>query len=175
MVRAKVFGFNNKKLMNDSAAEIKFAADRMLGRLTKWLRALGYDVIGGPHLTGYGLIRAARQEDRIILTRDRRLKQKQPPEYILIESDNYTEQLRQVIESCRLSVAGALFTRCLECNAILQPRPKQSVETLVPPYVFATQENFSWCPNCRRVYWPATHHQRMMEELKKLAICKPGN
>ncbi len=57
-----------------SQSAIKFAADRMLGRLVKWLRVIGYDVIYGPHLSGYGLIRAARAEARLILTRDRQLE-----------------------------------------------------------------------------------------------------
>jgi uncharacterized protein with PIN domain len=156
--------------MNDSTGELKFAADRMLGRLARWLRVLGLDVIYGPHLTGYGLIRAARQEQRLILTRDRRLKQKQPPKFILIESDHYPEQLRQVIQECGLIVGAALFTRCLECNAVLQLQAKQSVEKTVPPYVFATQESFSWCPKCHRVYWPATHHERMLGELRRLDL-----
>jgi len=152
------------------AKMVKFAADRMLGRLVKWLRVLGQDVIYGPHLTGYGLIRAARLERRLILTRDRRLKQKQPPEFLFIESDHYREQLRQVIQHCQLSVAQSLFTRCVECNSVLQPRPKPTVEKVVPPYVFSTQEKFSWCPICQRVYWPATHHQKMVEELKKIGV-----
>src|SRR6266446_3031657 len=90
---------------------IRFAADRMLGRLVKWLRVIGQDVIYGPHLTGYGLIRAARQENRLILTRDHGLKKKQPPEFILIESDRYAEQLKQVIEACQLNPLRKLFTR----------------------------------------------------------------
>ena len=151
-------------------AERKFAADRMLGRLAKWLRVLGCDVIYGPHLTGYGLIRAARAEQRLILTRDRRLKQKQPPEFIFIESDHYREQLLQVMGECGIEPGGKLFSRCLQCNTSLQIRTKESVEQLVPAYVFATQERFSWCPRCRRVYWPATHQQKMVAELENMAI-----
>lgn len=150
--------------------EVRFAADRMLGKLVKWLRILGLDVIYGPHLSGYGLIRAARAEERLILTRDRRLKQKQPPPFILIDSDHYREQVRQVIEACQLKVGSAVFTRCVVCNALLQPKARETVESLVPPYVFASQEKFSWCPGCQRVYWPATHHQRMLEELRKLGV-----
>jgi len=75
-----------------------------------------------------------------------------------------------VIETCQLEVAGAIFSRCIECNASLQPRAKESVERLVPSYVFAAQERFSWCPDCQKVYWPATHHQRMLEELKKMGV-----
>src|ERR687886_334494 len=94
----------------NTAGTVKFAADRMLGRLVKWLRVLGFDVIYGQHLTGYGLIRAARRENRIILTRDRRLKQKQPPEFIVIHSDRYVEQIRQIVESYGFA-EGKLFTR----------------------------------------------------------------
>jgi uncharacterized protein len=154
--------------MEATAKEVKFAADRMLGKLAKWLRIIGQDVIYGEHLSGYGLIRAARAENRLILTRDRGLKRKQPPDFLFIESDHYREQLRQVIRACHLNPLERAFTRCLECNTLLEGRSKLSVEKIVPPYVFTTQENFSWCPKCRRVYWPATHHQRMLEELKSL-------
>jgi uncharacterized protein len=149
---------------------LKFAADRMLGRLVKWLRVIGQDVIYGQHLTGYGLIRAARAETRLILTRDRRLKQKQPPPFIFIESDHYREQLRQVIRDCGLKTGQGMFARCVVCNAVLQTRAKETVEKLVPPYVFSTQEKFSWCPKCQRIYWPATHHEKMLEELRLIGI-----
>jgi uncharacterized protein len=153
-----------------AANKVKFAADRMLGRLVKWLRIIGQDVIYGPHLTGYGLIRAARAENRLILTRDRGLKQKQPPPYLFIESDHYRDQLRQVVSQCGLELGDELFTRCIECNTLLESRAKETLEKVVPPYVFSSQEKFFACPTCRRVYWPATHHQRMLEELMKLGF-----
>jgi uncharacterized protein with PIN domain len=156
--------------LETDSPSLKFAADRMLGRLVKWLRVIGQDVIYGPHLTGYGLIRAARAETRLILTRDRRLKQKQPPPFIFIESDHYREQLRQVIQDCGLKTGQGLFARCVVCNAVLQTRDKETVEKLVPPYVFSTQERFSWCPKCQRIYWPATHHEKMLEELRMIGI-----
>jgi uncharacterized protein with PIN domain len=153
-----------------TSTELKFAADRMLGRLAKWLRVIGQDVIYGQHLSGYGLIRAARAEGRLILTRDRRLKQKQPPPFLFIASDNYRDQLRQVMQACALKVGEGIFTRCIECNTALQPRSKGSVEGIVPLYVFSSQEKFCWCPKCRRIYWPATHHQKMLDELKILGV-----
>jgi uncharacterized protein with PIN domain len=154
---------------------VKFAVDRMLGKLAKWLRIMGQDVIYGPHLTGYGLIRAARQEDRLILTRDGRLKQKQPPEFLFVESDRYREQLRQVVKACGLDPLAQAFTRCLECNAVLEPCAKDAIEKSVPPYVFLTQEKFSACSRCRRVYWPATHHEQMLAELRKITLPESRN
>ena len=41
--------------------ELKFAADKTLSRLVRWLRVMGQDVIHGPHLAGRGLVRFARQ------------------------------------------------------------------------------------------------------------------
>jgi uncharacterized protein with PIN domain len=148
----------------------RFAADFMLGRLAKWLRIAGQDVIYGRHLTGHGLIRAARAENRLILTRDRSLKKKQPPPFIFVESNQFREQLAQVIRTCGLMVGDNAFTRCVECNSPLQPRSKESVEKVVPEYVFSTQEKFSWCPTCRRIYWPATHHEKMVNELRMIGI-----
>ena len=147
---------------------VRFAADRMLGRLARWLRVIGQDVIYGPHLSGYGLVRVARQEGRLILTRDRSIGKKSPPPYLFIESHRFRAQLRQVIAACRLNPMKNAFTRCVECNALLAPIAKADVEDKVPPYVFATQERFSFCRDCRRVYWPATHQQRMLQELESL-------
>ncbi len=143
----------------------------MLGRLVKWLRIIGQDVVYGQHLSGYGLIRAARADERLILTRDRGLRHKQPPAFLLIESDHYRDQLRQVVDECGLKVVeGNLFNRCVECNTVLQSRPKETLATVVPPYVFSSQEKFFSCPTCRRVYWPATHHAKMLDELRNLGL-----
>ena len=152
-----------------ATTNVKFAADRMLGRLAKWLRIIGQDVIYGPHLCGHGLIRAARADDRLILTRDRGLKQKQPPAFLFIESDHYRDQLRQVVRACGLKIVEEkLFSRCLKCNAALQPSAKETLEQIVAPYVFSSQDKFASCPTCRRIYWPATHHAKMLEEIKNL-------
>lgn len=149
---------------------MKFAADKMLGRLARWLRVIGQDVIYGPHLSGYGLIRAARREGRLILTRDRALAKKNPPDYLLIESDRFRDQLKQVVRACRLEPFREAFTRCVECNSLLEPIATEAVKDKVPPYVFSTQEKFSFCPICRRIFWPATHQQKMLEELKGLGF-----
>ena len=145
-----------------------FIADRMLGRLARWLRIIGQDVAYSPDLSGAGLLRAARREGRLILTRDRRVQMRNPPPHLMIESDHVRAQLRQVIDAFRLDPAKDAFTRCVECNAAFEPIGKALVEGRVPPYVFATQEKFSFCPKCGRVYWPATHQARMAAELKAM-------
>lgn len=155
--------------------ELKFAADKMLGRLTKWLRIIGQDVIYGQHLSGHGLLRAAVRERRIMLTRDRKTWRRNREQSILIRDDHFRAQLRQVVEVCGLDPFAGLLTRCVECNAPLQPVAGEQVRDAVPAYVFETQEVFSRCPDCRRVFWPTTHQRLMVEELQHLGFAAPGN
>ena len=67
------------RMAEDRVESLKFAADRMLGKLAKWLRIIGQDVAYDSHLAGYGLIHTARKEGRLILTCDRGIRKKSPP------------------------------------------------------------------------------------------------
>ncbi len=154
---------------------LRFAADKMLGRLAKWLRIIGQDVICGQHLSGHGLARTAASERRVILTRDRKVYRRNRDQSIFIRDDHFRGQLKQVVEECGLDPFGGLLTRCVECNSPLQPIAREQVADTVPPYVYETQEVFSHCPGCRRVFWAATHQQLMVEELKRLGFAAPGN
>ncbi|MCL5961572.1 MAG: Mut7-C RNAse domain-containing protein [Chloroflexi bacterium] len=147
---------------------MKFVADAMLGRLAKWLRILGYDTLYSAEMDDASLARLARQEGRILLTRDTRLVQRRGLTYLLVESDIVEEQLRQVVGELRLDVEEAVFSRCPSCNTPLETTDKPSVAGLVPPYVYATQGQFKRCPRCRRLFWRGTHWDRMKEKLAGL-------
>ncbi|HVN87644.1 MAG TPA: Mut7-C RNAse domain-containing protein [Candidatus Binatia bacterium] len=146
-----------------------FAVDRMLGRLAKWLHLIGVDARYGPQWSGAALVRLARTERRTILTRDRRLRRvNEPPPILFIESDHFREQLRQVIETYAIDPYAQLLTRCACCGERLEAVAKARVVSRVPEYVFATQNEFVRCPHCHRLYWPATHAERVRAELTRL-------
>jgi uncharacterized protein with PIN domain len=145
----------------------------MLGRLAVWLRLLGYDATCGRHLTGRSLIRQARHDGRTVVTRDRRLRRERNlPPLLFIESDHFREQLRQVVTTYGLDPLAHIFTRCARCNEAVLPISKEQVSGQVPEYVFATQEHFVRCPRCRRIYWPATHYERVRDELQRMGFQK---
>lgn len=149
----------------------RFLADRMVGKLARWLRLLGYDTAYLPQLSPEGVMREARRAGRIILTRDSRLLRcKDAPSLLFIESDLFREQLQQVVEALRLDPVRYLLTRCAECNEQLQPIAKDEVRDHVPEYVWRTQEEFRCCPGCRRLYWGATHKERILEEVRRLGL-----
>jgi hypothetical protein len=118
------------------------------------------------------IIAAAWAENRILLTRDRRIMKRRVIvggriKAILIESDHFKTQVQQVISTLRLdNSCFHPFTICLECNQRLEERVKAAINDRVPPYVYHTQEYFAECPACRRLYWQGTHWQAMSREIE---------
>lgn len=147
---------------------MKFAADCMLGTLAKWLILLGHDVVYFPRIDDEELVALAVRQGRTILTRDRRLAQRRAArDHVLVRSQNLTEQIRQVLDERRLRVRrDSLFRRCVKCNRRTRRVPRRAVREAVPAYVFRTQERFTRCPDCGRIYWKATHVSRMIEALR---------
>jgi uncharacterized protein len=150
----------------------RFLADCNVGRLARWLRALGYDASYHTRIGDAELVREAAAESRVVLTRDRDLTKRRVIQSgvvraILIRDDDVTKQLRQVFAELGLELKEAL-TRCIECNSELQPRVPSTVAERVPPYVRMTQSRYSECPDCGRIYWAGTHWQRMREVLAGL-------
>ncbi len=144
---------------------MKFLADTMLGRLATWLRLLGYDTAYVPSADDAQLVRLARAEERILLTRDVELTRRRGVQCVWIESEQVTEQVEQVLRVFNLLPREA-FSRCAVCNCVLEEVSKESVRDAVPPYVFHTQERFRRCPRCERVYWRGTHWARMNARLE---------
>lgn len=151
----------------------RFIVDDNVGRLAKWLRMIGYDALFSANTDDGRLVHIAINEGRVLLTKDTQIMKRRVVtsgrlRAILIKDDDPKQQLRQVIEELNLDCHSGQFTRCLECNHLLEPRDKQEVRDLVPPYVFRTQSQYMQCPQCQRIYWRGTHWQRMKEELEKI-------
>jgi uncharacterized protein with PIN domain len=147
----------------------RFIADAMLGKLVKWLRVLGVDVLYDPRASDDQVVRLAEQEERILLTRDRRLAGRRGTHRrLLIDSDYYHEQVRQVVHRFGLEPAMHVFTRCLRCNTPLCTVARERVAAKVPPYVAATQTAFKRCATCDRIYWGGTHRDNMLRQLQAI-------
>ncbi|MCX7794739.1 MAG: Mut7-C RNAse domain-containing protein [Thermodesulfovibrionales bacterium] len=135
-------------------------ADAMLGRLARWLRILGYDTLYSRDIQDRELIRKARQEQRIILTRDRGFAKKAVLEFtILISSQDLKEQIKEAIE--KLTEKGFSrpepFRRCPACNALLEEIAKEGVSGYVPDHIYLRNSEFLSCPICNRIYWRGSH------------------
>lgn len=148
---------------------VRFIADAMLGKLARWMRVLGYDVEYERDVDDGELVKRSVEEDRIILTRDTLLikRRKAKGRYFFVTGDLIADQLRQVASAFPVSKEAEL-TRCLRCNSPLEDVPKSSVEYKVPPYVYKTQDRFSVCLKCGKVYWAGTHKEKILKDVERL-------
>jgi uncharacterized protein with PIN domain len=147
-----------------------FIADKTLGKLVKWLRILGYDIVYWRSDDVQGLLRRAQDDARTLITKDTKLyKAKGSLEALLIREDNPFLQIQEVVRHFRLPLEKArLFSRCLPCNTPLEDVAPEEVKEEVPDYIYHTHQEFSRCPSCRKVYWAGTHYGHMTTVVNRL-------
>ena len=148
----------------------RFAADRMLARLARWLRLMGADVLCDEALSGAETLRLARAQGRPLLTRDKRLRT--APDALYIEAHLFRDQIREVLGHYPFDPRRFAFTRCSTCNELLRHVPREALVRRVPPFVYATHETFAVCERCGRIHWDASHVERAMREID--ALSPPG-
>ncbi|UCD08310.1 MAG: Mut7-C RNAse domain-containing protein [Dehalococcoidales bacterium] len=154
--------------------KMKFIVDHNVGKLVKWLRMLGYDTEFFTGEDDWQMVINALSEGRVILTRDTGIMKlgvidTGKVKAVFINSESPEEQIRQVNETLTLDFNEGLFSRCMECNHLLEQRTVVEVKDRVPPYVYKTQEEYMECPACNRIYWKGTHWQAMIDKLQKHA------
>jgi len=152
---------------------VRFATDRMLGRMTRWMRMLGADVISDPVIDGAAILARARREGRVTITRDKRLRT--APDVIWLAGNRLAEQLLEVLDRhpqfSQISIDDdRAFTRCVRCNTALRSVPREAIGARVPPFVYAGNRNFSCCDGCGKIYWAATHRARAIEMLERIGV-----
>lgn len=147
--------------------QYRFIADDMLGKLAKWLRIMGCDVEYFSNISDRELVDRAYKSGRIILTRDTFLirRKKARGNNFFIKSNDYMEQVREVVKRFSIDPFAEFLTRCLLCNEPLRGIEKEAVKTKVPAYVHETETSFKICMSCGRIYWQATHKDNMVRQL----------
>ena len=151
---------------------MKFIADIMVGKLAKYLRMAGYDVLYKNNIDDNNFIKIAINEKRIALTRDslmlmRREFKNGILKFLYIKDDKLLNQLKQVKLELKITLKPNL-NRCLKCNRVLLKVKKEDVENKVPIYVYKTQGTFLFCKNCNKYYWRGTHYNNIENTFQKI-------
>jgi uncharacterized protein with PIN domain len=134
------------------------------------LRAAGYDVvIATPGADDNRLLKQARDEQRIMLSRDRKLLEyRDAVALVSLLTANLLPgphgQLAELSERFAIDWLCRPFSRCLECNDELVPAT-HDVLTRVPQGALREGETVLYCRHCDKPYWYGSHAKRMRRQL----------
>jgi uncharacterized protein with PIN domain len=152
----------------------RFVADGHLGKLTRDLRLLGIDVTFSPLVDDAELVAIATKENRALLTRDRPLLM-----HAAVRDGYYPrsqlaeEQTREAIRRFELRAVVAPFSRCLNCNGLLETISKSAVIDRLEPLTRIYYETFRRCTQCQQVYWGGSHFEKLQARVEQL-LAKPN-
>lgn len=147
----------------------RFIADRMLGRLARYLRLMGYDVSYPPASSDARLIALAKAEGRTLLTRDHGICIRSGPRagnpaVVEIGSSEIMSQLRQLVDEGWIGYFRE--PRCSLCNSHLEPIDAWEARHLLPPFTCAVHDNFLFCRSCNIIFWEGSHWRRFRKRLR---------
>jgi len=150
------------RLRPEPLRDPKFIADVHLGKLARYLRLLGFDTVYDRDLDDAGIALRARDERRIVLTRDRGLLKRNAVTHAhAVRSMDPDDQLKEVVEAFDLQSRIAPFTRCLKCSGRVSEVDKAEVEHQLPKHTRREYDRFHRCETCASIYWPGAHFARL--------------
>jgi hypothetical protein len=152
---------------------MKFIADGMLGKLARWLRLAGHDVIYIGDLKvpageqDDALLSLSRREDRVLLTCDielHRRARRTGVKSAFVQGSDLVDQLVQVSRRSGSKIQiRPENSRCPMCNGMLEEACKEEVEGKVSANVLEGQSEFWRCSSCGKIYWQGTHWKTIVE------------
>ena len=137
----------------------RFVADVHLAKVAKYLRIVGIDTLYFREISDDRLLEIAKEQNRIVLTRDRELANRSERVYY-VPKGTILEVVQDVLH--RFGCRCEPLTRCLVDNTPLQKVEKDEVIDRLPPKVRALFNDFWRCPTCGRIYWHGSHYERML-------------
>jgi len=147
----------------------RFIADVHLGKLARKLRLLGFDTYFESNLEDNEIIRMSLAEDRIVLSRDKELinSSRITQGYRILSSDP-REQIREVMIRFDLQKNMNPFSRCIDCNGMIENVSKESVNEYLPPKTRQYFDEFFRCRDCGKIYWEGSHYENMKKQIQNL-------
>jgi uncharacterized protein len=140
-----------------------FILDNHLGRLARYLRLLGFDVLyPNDHLPDATLAQLAHDQERIMLTRDRGLLMRALISHgYCLRSLDSQQQLQEVLHRFRLHEVIQPWSRCLRCNGRLQTVDKAAIIHRLESKTKRYFDSFKRCADCHQIYWRGSHFQAL--------------
>ena len=150
---------------------MKFLADSMLGKLARWLRMLGQDVVYSNELSDSELLEIAKKENRILLTKDLELYKRaivRGTETFYVKGEIESDRLAELAQRYALKLAVDMErSHCPVCNTNLKATPKEQLTGELEKNTLTYYDQFWKCPNCGQVYWQGAHWKQIINTLNE--------
>jgi uncharacterized protein with PIN domain len=154
----------------------RFILDVHLGKLAKFMRLLGFDTLYRNDYQDADIVNIALNEQRIVLTRDRRLLYFRHISHgYWVRAVKVKTQIDEVLRRFDLQGSIQPFARCLICNGVMMPVAKADVLQHLEPKTRLYYEVFRQCADCRRIYWEGSHIEDMRQRYAGYLIPKDVN
>ncbi len=141
----------------------------MLGKLARWLRMMGHDVVYSVKLVDDELLRLAKAEERALLTRDLELYKRaitRGLEAFFVEGKTESDRLAEVTRRFGLVLEIDMDKAyCPICNTPIKAATKEELKDQLKPNTYTYYDQFWRCPNCGQIYWQGAHWKQITKTL----------
>jgi uncharacterized protein with PIN domain len=144
----------------------------MLGRLARWLRLVGLDTLYFKFVSDEELLKKTRIENRILLTRDKKLHQQ------AIKEELHSVMIPAISISGALAFLSNIFhikfkidpssSRCPLCNGNITSAEKGNIRSKISSTTFNAYDQFWQCTHCGKIYWMGSHYKSMRKIITKI-------
>lgn len=157
------------KLRDKPLRELSFICDVHLGRLSKYLRMLGFDTSYLNNYTPQQIIEISNLENRVILSKNIQLtRHKEVTHAYWVRSAEPKEQLKDLIYGLNILKLAQPLTRCLNCNSKLEIIKKEDIINRLEERTAKYYTEFFRCPLCDQIYWKGSHYESMLEFIHQI-------
>jgi uncharacterized protein len=148
---------------------LKFLADGMLGKLARWLRMLGQDVVYSVQFNDDQLLELAKTQQRALLTRDFELYKRaiaRGLDAYYVEGKTESDRLAEIAKRYGVLLEIDMEkSHCPVCNTMLKDVPKEQLKSELEKNTYTHYDKFWKCPNCGQIYWQGAHWKQITNTL----------
>ena len=147
---------------------LKFYADSMLGKLSRFLRFFGYNTLYRSEETVEEMIKSSYKHNLIVLSQSKQVINrclKQNVKALSMPTSNIEDQL--LILSNELKIEFTIppkIMRCSICNGEISKKEKKEIFDKIPEGTAQYHTDFWQCNECEKIYWLGSH----WEDIKRI-------
>ncbi len=150
-----------------------FYADSMLGKLSRYLRLLGFDTLYRNTESVNEMLQVSENDNRIVLSRSQDVFQscsKRKIQTFLISNIEVSEQLKEIKDNFNTNFAyPPLKMRCSVCNGDLKEKSKLDILNRIPEGTAKNYDDFWECSKCFQIYWLGSHWEDIKKTISELS------